>query len=84
MVPELERERGVLLGVLAHVHGWQLPEFLLRVDAEVLCGLLQALLGLGLFEIVKAQAVERVAEAVLVQERRSEHRVDDAAIDREA
>ena len=84
MVPELERERRVLLGVLAHVHGRQLPQLLLRVHAEVLRGLLQTLLGFDLLEVVKAQAVQGEAEAVLVQQGRCQHRVEDAAVYLEA
>jgi hypothetical protein len=42
VVPELKRERGVLLSVIAHVHGRQLPQLLLGVHTKVRRGLFQA------------------------------------------
>jgi hypothetical protein len=84
VVPELERQGCVLLGVLSDVHGGELPEFLFRVDSEVGGGFLEALLGLGFFEVVESKGVEAEAESVFVDERRGEHRVVDGAVDFEA
>ena len=53
-MPELERQRRVLLGVVPDVHGGEFPELFLGVYAEVGGGVLQALLGLDLFEVVEA------------------------------
>ena len=84
VVPEFERERGVLLGVFTDVHGGQSPELFFSVDAKVLCGLFQPLLRLDFLEVIEAQTVEGVAVSVLVQERCCDHRIDNAAVDREA
>ncbi len=84
VLPELERQRSVLLGVVAHVHGRELPELFLGVHAEVPGGLFEALLGLDLLQVVKAKAVQAVGEAVLVQQRRGDHGVHDLAVDLEA
>ena len=84
MLPELERERGILLGILAHVHGGQFPELLLGVNAEVRGGFFQALFTLDFLEVVKAQAVQSVAESILVQHWRGQHGVVDRTVYREA
>ena len=79
-MPELQGERCVLLGVVAHVHGRQLPQFLFGVHTEVGRGLLQALFRFDFFEVVKAQAVQAVGIAVLVQHRCCQHGVVDRAV----
>ena len=80
VMPQLQGERGVLLSVIAHVHGRQLPQLLLGVHAKVGCRLFEALLRLDFLEVVKAQAVEAVGKAVLVQHRRCQHGVVDRAV----
>ena len=53
VLPELQGQRSILLGILAHVHGRELPELLFGMHAEVGRGLLEALLGLDFLEVVK-------------------------------
>ena len=83
-MPELERQRRILLGVLPDVHRRELPEFLLGMHAEVGSGVLQALLGLHLLQVIKAQRVQREAVAILVNERRGKHGVVYGTVDRKA
>ena len=70
-----------MLGVVAHVHGGQLPQFLLWVHPKVGCCRLQSGFRLGLLEVVIAKGVEGETETIFVDEWRCKHRVHDTAID---
>ena len=66
-LPELQGQRSVLLGVLPNIHRWKLPELLFRMDTEIGCGLLEALLTLDFLEVVETKGVEAEAESVFIK-----------------
>ena len=79
LCPQVERQGRVHFGVLADIHGRQLPHFALGVDAKVAGGFCQALFALHLAQIVIAKRVQAVAEAVFVKQVGRHHGVDHAA-----
>ena len=83
VVPQLQGQRGVLLSVVAHIHGREFPKLFLGMHAEVAGGLFQALLRLDFFEIVKAKGVQGEGVAVLINQGRCEHGIEDPAVDLE-
>jgi hypothetical protein len=84
VLPKLQGQRRVLLGVLANVHRRELPELLFRMDTEIGCGLLEALLTLDLLEVVETKRIEAEAEAIFVKQWGGKHCVQDSAIDCES
>ena len=84
MMPKLQGQRGVLLGICSDIHRRELPEATLGIHTEVLCRFPQGLLGLGLLKVVIAECIQAVAESVLVQKRSGKHRIVDGAVDLEA
>ena len=81
LLPQAQRQGCILLGVAADEVGGQLPHLALGVEAHLFGSVAQRALVLALFEIVKAKVVERIAEAVLIEQRSSHHRVGDLALD---
>ena len=78
-LPQIERKLGVGLGIFTHKAGGQLVEFALGVYAKLLCGLPERGLGLHQPQIIVADRVERVAEAVFVKQGRGQHGVEHLA-----
>ena len=70
-----------MLGVAPHEVGGQLVHLGLGVEPHLLRRLAQGALVLALVQVVEAEVVERVAEAVLVKEGSGHHRVGDVPLD---
>ena len=70
-----------MLGVAPHKVGGQLVHLGLGVEPHLLRRIPQGALVLAFVEIVEAEVVERVAEAVLIEEGSGDHRVGDVPLD---
>ena len=84
MLPQAQRQGRILFRVRAHEVSGQLVHLGLRIEAHLLCSLAQLALVLALLQVVKPEVVERVAEAVLIQQRSGDHGVYDTALDLDA
>ena len=79
VVPEAQSQSRVLLSVRPDEVSRKLVHLTLGIQAHALGCFGQRPLALGFLEVVPAKRIERIAEAVLIDQRRRDHGVHDLA-----